>query len=38
MAQVTTGLSVYLYGIDYSIDHFKDDLKKQIEHMTKGSG
>ena len=34
-AQVTTGLSVYLYGIDYSIDKFKDDLARQVDHIKK---
>lgn len=37
MAQVTAGLSVYLYGIDYSVDKFKDDLAKQIEHVKKSA-
>ena len=35
MAQVTAGLSVYLYGIDYNVAKFKEDLAKQIEFVKK---
>ena len=38
MAQVTVGLSVYLYGIDYDVAKFKEDLAKQIEHVKRTSG
>ena len=33
MAQVTAGLSVYLYGIDYNVAKFKEDLAKQIDYV-----
>jgi hypothetical protein len=37
-AQITTGLSVYLYGVDYGVAKFKDDLAKQVEHAKKMAG
>ena len=36
-AQITVGLSTYLYGIGYSHEQFKKELAQIVKHITESA-
>jgi hypothetical protein len=35
-AQSVTGSSAYVHSVDYSMERFKEELDKAVEHIKKG--